>query len=69
MYLKFWGVRKDGELVIKRGQPRSAWSYRDARRNAAREAQWPQRYRWRHFVAMLRIKAAAMLAQKGMALP
>lgn len=60
MYLKFWGVRKDGEHVSKKGKPRPAWTYRYARRNAARAAHWPLRYRWRVFMQMLRERMAAM---------
>ena len=47
MYLRFWGVRPDGELTQSKKQPRPAWSYRGARRNAARDAHWPLRMRYR----------------------
>lgn len=54
MYLKFWGVKPDGEYVSKKGRPRPAWSYRCARRNAARAAHWPAMYRWRRMIAAIR---------------
>lgn len=54
MYLKFWGVRKDGEYSPKPHTPRPGWTYRCARRNAAREAHWPTRRRWRRIVVALR---------------
>lgn len=63
MYLKFWGVQNDGNYSPKKGKPRPGWSYRYARRNAARAAHWPLRYRWRVWMKMLREKMAAMRAK------
>lgn len=54
MRLKFWGVRDDGEYSRKKNEPRPGWTYRGARRNAARIAHWPRRYRWRLFMRQLR---------------
>lgn len=70
MYLKFWGVKPDGEQYVgKKGIPRPGWTYRYARRNAARAAHWPMRYRWRVFMRMLREKIAAMKAAKAGPVP
>jgi hypothetical protein len=38
MFLKFFGVREDGDYSPKKKQPRPGWTYRYARRNAARDA-------------------------------
>lgn len=62
MFLKFWGVRPDGEHVGKTGTPRPAWTYRGARRNAARDAHWPTRYRWRVLVRRIREQIRERLA-------
>lgn len=64
MYLKFWGVREDGEYSKSKHQPRPGWTYRGARRNVARLAHWPRRYRWRLFMRQLRERAQAMIAQR-----
>lgn len=65
MYLKFWGVQNDGEYAGKKGTPRPGWTYRYARRNAARDAHWPMRYRWRVWLRMLRERMAAMKVKTG----
>lgn len=66
MYLKFWGVtgRTDGEYSPKQ-EARPGWTYRGARRNAARIAHWPSRYRWRVWVKLLRARVAEELAKRG----
>ncbi len=60
-------VAIDGRLysITKTGVPRPAWTYRGARRNAARDLHWPARYRWRNIVRAIRAKAEAMLKAKG----
>lgn len=67
MYLKFWGVQNDGNYSPKKGA-RPGWTYRAARRNAARAAHWPLRYRWRIWIKMLRARLAEMRA-KGQGKP
>lgn len=54
MYLKFWGVRKDGEYAAKKGKPRPGWTFRGARRNEAREAHWPTLHRWRIWIRRIK---------------
>lgn len=62
MFLKFFGVRQDGDYSPKKKQPRPGWTYRYARRNEARAAHWPARYRWRVVARMIREKMAAWKA-------
>lgn len=50
--MNFFGARKQSEQYIaKKGEPRPVWSYRPARRNAARAMHWPARYRFRVWFA------------------
>lgn len=50
--MRFFGARSQREQYIPRkGTNRPGWSYRGARRNAARLMHWPERYRWRVWLA------------------
>lgn len=62
----FWGARKPSDqYIVKSGVPRPGWTYRGARRNAARDMQWPTRYRWRRFIAAMKAKVAALSSKGG----
>lgn len=72
--MKFFGARKQSEQYIpKRGIVRPGWTYRGARRNAARIMHWPERYRYRvwwravlnQIKAKMRGTPEAALAQAG----
>jgi hypothetical protein len=55
--MNFFGARQQTQQYIpKGGVPRPGWTYRGARRNAARDLQWPARYRWRRFIAAMKAK-------------
>lgn len=63
--MKYFGARSQAEqYVVKTGVPRPDWTYRGARRNAARDLQWPERYRWRRFIAAMKAKVAEMMKDK-----
>lgn len=66
MFLKFWGIKQDGEYSPKKeDRARPGWTYRGARRNAARLAHWPTRYRWRLFMKRLKQRVTDELAKRG----
>ncbi len=61
--MNFFGARKQSEQYVpKSGVARPDWSYRGARRNAARTMHWPERYRWRVWWRALMDQARAKLA-------
>lgn len=63
--MHYFGARPAKEQYSpKPHTPRPGWSYRAARRNAAADMQWPNRYRWRRVMAALRAKVAAMTKGK-----
>lgn len=58
--MKFFGARPQAEQYVpKKGEPRPEWTYRAARRNAARIMQWPARYRWRVWWQAMKDQVAA----------
>lgn len=64
--MHYFGARPQAEqYTTTTGVPRPGWTYRGARRNAARDLHWPDRYRWRYFLRALREKVAAMMKDKG----
>lgn len=59
--MNYFGARPANEQYMPKAHvPRPAWTYRGARRNAARDMQWPARYRYRRIMAMIRAKLAQM---------
>lgn len=64
--MHYWGARPaKAQYIPETHVPRPLWTYRGARRNAARDLHWPGRYRWRRFIAAIRAKVAALQSSKG----